>query len=165
MSCPPQPNQNVLAFSTMHTDGAMLRTTLIKMGHPQPPTPVQTDNATASGISNGTVRQRKSKAMDMRFYWHWVQDRVRQGQFNVYWQPGWTNLGNYFTKHHLTTHHRAIRLTYLHIAQRANAAQANKPSASRFLQECVDSTPGYSLRVPMKRTPTAIHGGRRLLAY
>ena len=139
-------------------DGAMLRTTLTEMGHPQPPTPIQTDNSTASGITNGTVRQRKSKAMDMRFYW--IQDRVRQGHFLVYWRPGSTNLGDYFTKHHSTAHHREIRPTYLHIAQRANAAHATKkPAAIRFLQGCVDSP----FRVPMKRTPTATHGGRCLL--
>jgi hypothetical protein len=57
-------------------DAIAIRTTLIKMGHPQPPTPIHTDNSTATGITNGTVRQRKSKAMDMRFYW--IQDRVRQ---------------------------------------------------------------------------------------
>jgi hypothetical protein len=144
-------------------DGAMLRTTLVEMGHPQPATPIQTDNSTASGITNGTVRQRKSKAMDMRFYW--VQDRVRQGQFLVYWRLGSTNLGDYFTKHHSTAHHRQIRPTYLHIAQRANAAQAQKPSALRFLQGCVDSPPGFPFRIPMKRIPTAIHGGRSRLPY
>ena len=52
-----------------------IRTTLAEMGHPQPPTPVQTDNSCATGIANGMIRQRRSKAMDMRFYW--VQDRVQ----------------------------------------------------------------------------------------
>jgi hypothetical protein len=121
-------------------DGAMLRTTLTEMGHPQPATPIQTDNSTANGITNGTVRQHKSKAMDMRFYW--IQDRVRQGQFIVYWAPGSTNMGDYHTKHHPTSHHREIRPTYLHIAKRANTALAIKPPASRFLQGCVDSPPG-----------------------
>ena len=36
--------------------------------------------------------------MDMRFYW--VKDRVKQGQFHVYWGPGYQNLSDYFTKHH-----------------------------------------------------------------
>jgi hypothetical protein len=53
-------------------DGASLQTALVEMGQPQPPTPIQTDNSCAAGITNGTVCQRKSKAMDMRFYW--VQD-------------------------------------------------------------------------------------------
>ena len=48
-------------------------TTLEEMGHPQPgPTPIQTDNTTAAGIANDTVKAKRSKAMDMRFYW--IQD-------------------------------------------------------------------------------------------
>jgi hypothetical protein len=102
-------------------DGTVLATTLKEMGWPQPPTPIQTDNSCASGIANGTLRQRKSKAMDMRFYW--IQDRVKQGHFLVYWRPGSTNLADYFTKHHPTAHHRAIRPTYLHVAtQRPSVA-------------------------------------------
>ena len=46
-----------------------IRITLEEMGHTQPPTPVQVDNSTALGIATGTIKQRKSKAMDTRFYW------------------------------------------------------------------------------------------------
>ena len=101
-------------------DGVTLRTTLEEMGHPQPATPLQTDNSTATGITNGTVRQRKSKAMDMRFYW--IQDRVKQKQFSVFWEKGAANLGDYFTKHHSTAHHRMIRPTYLQVVDRAKLA-------------------------------------------
>jgi predicted transposase YdaD len=86
-------------------------TILIEMGYPQPPTPLQTDNNTAAGISNSTVKQRRSKAIDMRFYW--IRDRVKQGQFLVYWKPGATNRADYFTKHHPPAHHRRMRRTYL----------------------------------------------------
>jgi hypothetical protein len=51
-----------------------LRTAIIEMGHPQPATPVQTDNSTAFGIVHNTVKQVRSKPMDMRFYW--VRDPV-----------------------------------------------------------------------------------------
>ena len=71
--------------------------TIEEMGHPQPPTPVQINNSTALGISTDTIKQRKSKAMDMRFYC--IRDRNNQDQFNIYWKPGSTNRGNYFTKH------------------------------------------------------------------
>ena len=57
--------------------------TLEEMGHPQLPTPVQVDNSNALGIATGTIKQRKSKAMDMRFYW--IRDRSNQDQFNIYW--------------------------------------------------------------------------------
>ena len=43
----------------------MLRTILEDMHHPQPATPIQTDNACAAGICNDTVKQRRSKAMDI----------------------------------------------------------------------------------------------------
>ena len=46
-----------------------LRLTCEEIGHPQPPTPMITDNITASGIINVTFKQDKSKAIDMRFYW------------------------------------------------------------------------------------------------
>jgi hypothetical protein len=64
-------------------EAAWLRTTLEDMGHPQPPTTIHTDNTCAAGIANGTVKQRRSKAIDMRSYW--VRDRVSQGQFIVHW--------------------------------------------------------------------------------
>jgi hypothetical protein len=41
---------------------------LQELGHPQPPTPLQTDNSTASGIANDSVKQKRSKAIDMRSY-------------------------------------------------------------------------------------------------
>jgi hypothetical protein len=31
--------------------------------------------------------------MDMYFYW--IKDRVRQGQFKIYWGPGFQNLADY----------------------------------------------------------------------
>ena len=53
-----------------------IRTTLVEMHHPQPPTPIQVDNYTAVGISNKSIKQKRSKAMDMRFYW--IPDRILQ---------------------------------------------------------------------------------------
>ena len=89
-----------------------LRTTLIELGHPQPPTPIRTDNSTAGGIVNSTVRQKQSKAMDMRFYW--VKDRIESQHLHVYWRPGKENLGDYFTKHHPPSHHKRMRYIFLH---------------------------------------------------
>ena len=93
-------------------DACMIRNTLEFLGHKQPATPIQTDNACAEGIVNDTVKQKRSKAIDMRFYW--IRDRVRQGQFKVFWAPGKDNHGDYFTKHHPTSHHRRMRPIYLH---------------------------------------------------
>jgi hypothetical protein len=92
-------------------EATVLRNTLNALGHPQPPTPIQTDNACAAGIANDSIRQRRSKAMDMRFYW--VRDRVARGEFLVYWRTGTDNLADYFTKHHSPSHHRRMRSRYL----------------------------------------------------
>jgi hypothetical protein len=50
-------------------DAIHMRTTLHEMGHPQGPTPIQFDNKCATGILTDIVVQRRSKAIDMRFYW------------------------------------------------------------------------------------------------
>jgi hypothetical protein len=88
-----------------------LRRILSEMGHPQPRTPIQTDNSTAEGVINSRVRPKRTKAMDMRF--EWLLDRERQGQFKIYWRPGKTNLADYFTKHHPPSHHRNMRGEFL----------------------------------------------------
>eukprot|EP00804_Cyclotella_cryptica_P018678 CCRYP_007188-RD/>CCRYP_007188-RD protein AED:0.48 eAED:0.48 QI:0/-1/0/1/-1/0/1/0/59 len=49
------------------------------MGHPQPPTPIQTDNSTALGVVNNTIQPKHTKAMDMRF--HWLHCRINQKHF------------------------------------------------------------------------------------
>jgi 3-phenylpropionate/cinnamic acid dioxygenase small subunit len=99
--------------------GAPLRVTLTELGHTQPDKPLCTDNYTAFGILNETIKQKRSKAMDMRY--HWLTYRVRQKQFDVYWRPGRDNLGDYHTKHHSAQHHKYMRGFILH---QANICQA-----------------------------------------
>jgi hypothetical protein len=99
--------------------GSPLRVTLTELGHIQPPTLLRTYNSTEFGILNETIKQKRSKAMDMRY--HWLTDRVRQKQFGVYWRPGHENLGNYLTKHHSAQHHKYMRGLILH---QANSLQA-----------------------------------------
>jgi hypothetical protein len=87
--------------------GAPLRVTLTEQCHIHPPTPLRTDNSTAFGLLNETIKQKRSKAMDMRY--HWLTDRVRQKKFDVYWRPGRENLSDYHTKHHSSQHHKDMR--------------------------------------------------------
>jgi hypothetical protein len=88
-----------------------LRITCEELGHKQPATPMRTDNNTAERTMNGgTIKHTQSKAIDMRFYW--LKDRVKQGQFRIYWEPGHTNLANYYTKHHPPCHHNRVRPVY-----------------------------------------------------
>jgi hypothetical protein len=94
--------------------GAPLRVTLTELGHTQPTTPLRTDNSTAYGIVNENIEQKRSKSMDMRY--HWLTDRVRQKQFDVYWRPGRENLADYHTKHHSAQHHRDMHHLILHEA-------------------------------------------------
>ena len=63
-----------------------LRHLLIEMGHPQPPTPIQTDNSTALGVVNNTIQPKRTKAMDMRF--HWLRCGINQKHFWSYWHAG-----------------------------------------------------------------------------
>jgi hypothetical protein len=46
--------------------GAPHRVTLAELGHTQPSTPLRTDNSTAFGILNETIKQNRPKAMDTR---------------------------------------------------------------------------------------------------
>jgi hypothetical protein len=79
-----------------------------------------TDNECARGIANDTVKQKRSKAIDMRFYW--IRDRVAQNQFKICWQKGSDNLADYYTKHHPPAHHQRMRSRYLQQEESANAA-------------------------------------------
>jgi hypothetical protein len=93
-------------------EGTVTRTTLAKMGRNKDAKELKTDNTTAYGIINNTVQQKRSKAMEMRFYR--VKDRVEQDQFNVGWLPGDTNMRDYFTKHHYPAHRKCRIPYYLH---------------------------------------------------
>jgi hypothetical protein len=88
-----------------------LRQILEEMKHPQPKTPIQTNNTTAEGVINNKIQPKRTKAMDMRF--HWLRDHEAQGQFRIHWRPGSTNLADYFTKHHLPVHHVNVRAEFL----------------------------------------------------
>ena len=118
-----------------------IRTLLLKLGHPQPATPIQVDNSTSDGFANDTIKQKRSKAIDMRFYW--IRNHTSQGQLLIYWQPGITNLGDYHTKHHSPAHHQLMRPTYMHTTEHfAHCAIAHT------LQGCVNS-----------RVPTTVRHG------
>jgi hypothetical protein len=94
--------------------GAPLRVTLTELGHTQPPTYLRTDNYTAYGILNETIKQKRSKAMDMQY--HWLTGRIRQKHVDVYCRPGHENLGDYHTKNHSAQHHKDMRHLILHEA-------------------------------------------------
>ena len=87
------------------------RITLIELDHLQHQTPLEMDNITAHGILTNTLVPKRSKAIDMRFFW--LRDRENQEQFKLYWAKGANNLADYHTKHYLTIHHKNICQLYL----------------------------------------------------
>ena len=76
--------------------GVEERRILADLGHPQPPTVISCDNECAIGLANRTVIPKMSKSLDMRF--HWLRDRIAQGEFRVVFVPGLQNLADFFTK-------------------------------------------------------------------
>jgi hypothetical protein len=121
--------------------GAPLRVTLTELGHQQPARPLRMDNSTEFGILNEKIKQKWSKAIDIRY--HWLTDRVHQKQCYAYWCPGKDNLGDYHTKRHSAQHHKDMRPLILHQANSLN-----------FLRGCV------KLPQPQPRTHTDIHIGQ-----
>jgi hypothetical protein len=124
-------------------EGAVLRTTLEEWGHKQPPVPMEMDITTAKGYSSGTIKQKRTKAMDMRFYW--IKYRVKQGQFNVYWVPGFQNLADYFIKHHSLAHHKRMRDIYIHAYEQPINRKGIRDSA---LRGCVNTSGKAGAEIP-----------------
>jgi hypothetical protein len=65
-------------------------------GYPQPPTLIMGDNECAVGLANNTLKIKRSKSINMQF--HWLRDRIRQGQFEYQWRRGANNLADFYTK-------------------------------------------------------------------
>ena len=86
--------------------------TLIDLGHPQTATLIICDNKCAVGIANRAVKQKASKSINMRY--HWIRDKVDLDEFIIEWEPGSTNLADYFTKNHPVHHHQSMRNVYVH---------------------------------------------------
>ena len=111
-----------------------IRATLHDLGYPQPPTPIICDNLTAVAILTGEFPPKRSRAMDMRF--HWVRDRIRQGQFALSWLPGSVNLADYFTKVHPASH-----------SQRPGS-ECQRPSPESQRPGPASQRPGFGCRRP-----------------
>jgi hypothetical protein len=93
-------------------EAKVLRLTLDKLGHPQPPTIIHIDNTTNVGIVNNTIKRQHSCAMEMRYFW--LLDGKTQQYFKFYYQPGQENLGDCPSKHHTAHIHKHVRPCYAH---------------------------------------------------
>jgi hypothetical protein len=76
--------------------GAQFRNTLVELGYPQQPTTILVDNTVAEGLANDTINAKRSKSMDVRFFW--LRDRVKKMQFTIKHLPGCWNISDFFTK-------------------------------------------------------------------
>jgi hypothetical protein len=103
---------------------AYLRQILAEMDHPQPQTPIQTNNSMAKGVINHKIQPKQTKSMDVHF--HWLCYHKAQGQFCIYWQPGKLNSANYFTKHHSPLHHFNVRNEFLLKAKELTEARSQR---------------------------------------
>ena len=76
------------------------------IGRPQPPTPIHTYNTTATYIIHKTIKQQRSCAMNMRYFW--TISKQYDKTIDVSWHPGKENLADYSSKHHSPTIHQNL---------------------------------------------------------
>jgi hypothetical protein len=76
--------------------GAQFRNTLTELGYPQQPTTISVDNTVAEGLASDTINAKRSKSMDVRFFW--LRDRVKKLQFAMRHLKGRWNISDFFTK-------------------------------------------------------------------
>ena len=126
-------------------EAEVTRQTLQDLGYTQSSTPILCDNECAVGIANSSTKQKRSKAIDMRF--HWLRDRVRQKHFEVLWREGKNNIADYFTKLHPINHFKSMRRYFI---QDSREEEVTK-STHLGLRGCVDMCqlhPPDSMRSP-----------------
>ena len=133
-----------------------IRQTLIAMGHPQPPTPIKTDNTTAYNFVTSNLKQKKSKSWDMRL--NWLRDRKEQTQFFYYWEPGNRNIADYHTKHHAPKYHLQQRHRYVYVPKHQPTMMFLTRVFSQAARVC--SYPGVSrvIQTPLLTWQGAVKG-------
>ena len=134
-------------------EARIMKLTLEELGHPQEALITHCDNNTAVGIANGTVKQQRSRLIEMKYFW--VCGQVKCGVAKVEYHPGQECLADYPSKHHDARHHQKVRPIYQHEKNSPLALErALKPSD---LRGCVGSIPGgYKRSSPMPVIQRAI---------
>jgi hypothetical protein len=134
-------------------EARIMKLTLEELGHPQEALITHCDNNTAVGIANGTVKQQRSRLIEMKYFW--VCGQVKCGVAKVEYHPGQECLADYPSKHHDAKHHQKVHPIYQHEKNSPLALeQALKPSD---LRGCVGSIPGgYKRSSPMPVIQRAI---------
>jgi hypothetical protein len=135
-----------------------MRQTLEEMGHPQPRTPIQTDNSTAHALLTNRILPKALKAMDMRF--NWLRCRDAQGQYRFYWRPGTQNLADYWTKHHPASHHKSFRPQILTSPTDPEYLKLTTPknTVSKTFVKNILKTPRFAEQIAAKQLTIAARG-------
>ena len=135
-----------------------MRQTLEEMGHPQPRTPMQTDNSTAHALLTNRILPKALKAMDMRF--NWLRCRDAQGQYRFYWRPGTQNLADYWTKHHPASHHKSFRPQILTSPTDPEYIKLTTPrnTVSKTFVKNILKTPRFAEQIAAKQQTIAARG-------
>ena len=64
----------IAAAYTDAREAVPIRTALAELGHPRPATLIKVENSTCHGFTNDTIKQRRTKSIDMNHYWK--QNRI-----------------------------------------------------------------------------------------
>ncbi len=83
-------------------------------------------------------------------------DKVAQEMYALKWHPGQENLADCQSKHHIGSHHAAVRPWYLHLENSPQVLpRVERPST---LKGCVGTLKdGYVHKVPLPRAPRIQH--------
>ena len=107
----------------------MIRLILAKLGYPQPPTLIHTDNTTAVGIVNSTINRQRSRSMEMRYFW--LLDQAYQKYFKFCYHPGAELMAENPTKAHIGPVHTHVRQYYIHMENSPTELVRTTPPSSR----------------------------------
>ena len=116
----------------------------------QLPTHIHCNNVTATGIANGTIKIKRSRSMEMQYFY--ICDLVKNGEVKLNWHPGQENLCEYASKNHDEKYHQHVSPIYLH---ESNSPRALPWATKRsVLRGCLGTIPGRYVHVsplPMYR--------------
>jgi hypothetical protein len=123
-----QPKFATCLSMTKKKGGRHLHHSCQKLDHLQPPTPIKTDNSTALGIANNSLKKCKSHLMDLVS----IRSTIMSNRINSLSNGDLelkTLATTYFTKHHLASHHSLIRGSFLVLAPASSKyAHSHSPS-------------------------------------
>ena len=117
------------------------------MNHPQVAikgTPMEIDNSTAHGITHESINQKRSKAIDMRYYW--LRDQRRLQLFNYYWRKGELNLADYCSKHFPATSHVEQEKTHRIVDGLCHLSMLSLQNVEKLTTACLKNDSENSLR-------------------